>query len=314
MNPISSKAAVIGGGIIGLSWAVVFARAGYHVHVHERAGRNRIPLKERVLGLAGVASQMGGRSAAEIAALCESHDDLAAVCANAVHVQEAVTEDLALKRSIYAEIDEMAPPEALIASSSSGLPISAIAGSLSGKERCIVLHPATPPHLLPVVEIVPAPFTPITITEKALALMRTVGMKPVLIKKERPGFVLNRLQVALLKEMFAAIAAGVISSADADSLICDGLGLRWAFLGPLEGIDLNAPGGISDYLRRYRALFDAPGSGVTGKSHVLTEPLIAELETSLRERFALSEHPARIAWRDRKISALRASKDGKNDA
>ena len=308
MPPLPGTVAVIGSGIIGLSWAVVFARAGYQVRIYERRRPSRPPLSERLFALAEAAAEINEMSSADIANRCTSHADLATVCADASHVQEAAPENLILKKELFAELDRLTPPATLIASSTSGLPISTIAGGLAGRDRCIVAHPATPPHLLPVVEIVPADFTPAATTAQAFALMQALKLQPVLINKEQAGFVLNRLQVALLKEMFAAIADGVISATDADRLISDGFGLRWAFLGPLAGIDLNAPGGITDYLQRYQALFTNSTANTPSQGETLTPTVIAELGQSLRQRFPLTDHPHRIAHRDRSIAALRALK------
>lgn len=303
------KVAIVGSGIIGLSWAVVFARAGHRVSVYERPAMRSSTVQDRVLQLATTSAVMGGPEPAGIAARIETHFELAKTCIGAIHVQESISENVDQKRKLFAELDGLVSPNALIASSTSGIPVSSIASGLAGMHRCLVAHPATPPHLLPVVEIVPATFTSPQSVERAFRLMKDAGMKPVLIRKERPGFVLNRLQIALLKEMFRAISQGLISPEDADSLIRDGFGLRWAFLGPLEGIDLNAPGGIADYLDRYKALFDSAHNGVDDTQNVLAPELLQILSTDLRARFPLSMHPQRIAARDARIAKLRALRD-----
>ena len=176
----------------------------------------------------------------------------------------------------------------------------------SARARCLVVHPATPPHLLPVVELAPAPFTPPATFARARAFMTRVGQTPVEVKRELPAFVMNRLQGVLLLEMFRLIREGYVSPEDADALIRDGFGLRWAFLGPLEGVDLNAPGGIADYLTRYGRIFDAMANeaGVEGRS--VTPELIAMLDSAMRAKLPLDQLGARTAWRDRSIAALRA--------
>ncbi|MFQ6686679.1 phosphoribosylglycinamide formyltransferase, partial [Bordetella pertussis] len=148
--------------------------------------------------------------------------------------------------------------------------------ALAGRARCLVAHPMTPPHLSPVVEMAASAWTDPQALAGAETFMRSLGQHPVRIRKEIPGFVLNRLQGALLMEMFRVIADDVISPADADALISQGLGLRWATLGPLEGVDLNAPGGIADYLQRYGHIFNdmAAGQG-------LPAPVDAELISAL---------------------------------
>ncbi len=126
------------------------------------------------------------------------------------------------------------------------------------------------------------------------------------MKSEQPGFVLNRLQGALLIEMLRVVEDGTMSPEDVDKLISDGFGLRWAFLGPLEGVDLNAPGGIADYLGRYGFMFEtlAQERGETRK--VVTDTVVARLDEALRARFKLEDQPRRIAARDRRMALLRA--------
>ncbi|MBM3521488.1 MAG: 3-hydroxyacyl-CoA dehydrogenase, partial [Alphaproteobacteria bacterium] len=231
-------------------------------------------------------------------------DRLEAALADAEHIQESVPERLEIKQALYREIDRAALPDAVIGSSTSSLPMSSIADGLPGRARCLVVHPATPPHLLPVVELVPAPFTAPEVVERTRALMLANGQSPVLVKRELPAFVLNRLQGVLLLEMFRLIREGYVSAADADALIRDGFGLRWAFLGPLEGIDLNAPGGIADYLARYGGMFDAMAAEAGAAGKAVTPALIAELAAAMRARLPLERLPERIAWRDGHIAAL----------
>ena len=143
------------------------------------------------------------------------------------------------------------------------------------------------------------------VIDRAFAMMRTVGQVPVLVQREQPGFVLNRLQGALLLEMFKVISEGLMTPGDVDLLIKDGFGLRWAFLGPLEGIDLNAPGGIADYLERYGFMFDQLAREHGAASVVVTSELIDILHTAMRARVLLESLPERVDWRDRNISELR---------
>lgn len=220
-------------------------------------------------------------------------------------VQESVEENVETKRALFAELDALAPPETVLASSTSSIGMSRIADELPGRARALVAHPATPPHLIPVVEMVPAPFTDHAVTARAFETMRSVGQVPVLVRRERPGFVLNRLQGALLTEMFAVVRDGLMTPADVDALIRDGFGLRWAFLGPLEGVDLNAPGGIADYLARYGFMFDQMASE-RGQPPVVTPELVQQLHDAMRSRLSLDELPGRVTWRDGRMAALRA--------
>lgn len=300
------RVTILGGGVIGTGWAIVFARGGHAVRIHEPDAVARDTLPARLADAAQDAAAVpGGEDVAAILPRIAVTAGLAAALDGVDYVQECVPERLPVKQAVFAELDRLAPRGAILASSTSSFGMSRIAGDLAGRARMLVAHPATPPHLLPVVEIVPAPFTDAAVTEAATALMRALGQKPVRIHREIPSFVMNRLQGALLIEIFRSIGEGLISPEDADSLIRDGFGLRWAFLGPLEGVDLNAPGGIADYLTRYGFIFDDQAAEAGATDAVVTPELIALLEASLRRQRPLNQLPARIGWRDRNLAALR---------
>ena len=298
--------AVVGAGIIGTSWALVFARAGWDVRVYARHVEVRESLHARLAQAAEAAAAIAPTVTVDdimkrvriVPTLAEAVDD-------AEWVQESIEESRDAKDAMFADLDRLTPPHAILASSTSSIGVSLFTAALAGRDRCIVAHPAAPPHLIPVVEIVPAPWTPPEIVERAIATMRTVGQVPVLVRRERPGFVMNRLQGALLTEMFKVIGDGLMTPDDVDALIRDGFGLRWAFLGPIEGVDLNAPGGIADYLRRYGFIFDQMAREGGATESVVTDEIVATLDAAMRARLPLEGQAARIAWRDGRMSALR---------
>src|SRR5690606_2084294 len=119
------------------------------------------------------------------------------------------------------------------------IPASAFTEALKNRSRCLVAHPINPPHIIPLVEIVPAPWTDPAVVERTRALMNEVGQAPIQLTREVSGFVVNRLQGALLAEAFRLVENGVCTTADVDAAVADGLGLRWSFVGPFETIDLN---------------------------------------------------------------------------
>lgn len=307
-SPVSDgpRVAIVGAGIIGSSWALVFARAGWQVRVFARHAAVRDSLHTRVLRTAVAAQAIApGVTPDEIVARIAVSTTLEEAVEGASWVQESIEESREAKASCFAEMDAAAPTESILASSTSSIGASLFAAGLAGQHRCLVAHPATPPHLLPVIEVVPAPFTANAVVQRAFAILREVGQVPVLVRSERPGFVMNRLQVAVLTEMFAVVRDGLMSPADVDALIRDGFGLRWAFLGPMEGIDLNAPGGIADYLARYGFMFEQAARERGATEPVVTDELRETLQAAMRERLPLEGIPGRIAWRDRRISALR---------
>ena len=235
-------------------------------------------------------------------------DSLADAVADADFVHECIDEKLASKQAIFLELDRYARQSAILATSTSSFPVSSFASDLPGRQRCIVVHPATPPHLLPVTEICPAPFTDQAVTDATFAFMEKCGQVPVLIRFEQPSFVLNRLQAALAVEMLGCLTSGIISAGDIDKIISQGFGLRWAFLGPFEGVDLNAAGGIREYLERFGFIFDdmARQNGQGGA--VVTPEVIAMLERYARQQLPLAEIGERTGWRDRAIASLRVLK------
>lgn len=303
--------AIVGGGIIGSSWALVFARAGWQVRVYARHAAVRDTLLSRVERSATLARAMTpDESPQAIVARCTATATLDEALADATWVQESIEESLEAKQALFATLDQSASNDAVLASSTSSIGMSRIAAGLRGARRCLVAHPATPPHLIPVVEMVPAPATDPDVTARALAVMRSVGQHPVLVRREQPGFVLNRLQGALLIEMFGVVRDDVMSPDDVDALIRDGFGLRWAWLGPLEGVDLNAPGGIADYLGRYGFMFDQMARERGADTPVVTPEVVTALQAAQRARVPLEALPLRVEWRDERMAALRALRSG----
>jgi 3-hydroxyacyl-CoA dehydrogenase len=196
----------------------------------------------------------------------------------------------------------------VLASSTSGIPASAFTESLPGRARCLVAHPVNPPYLVPLVELVGAPWTSPEVVARTRALMDRVGQVPVTAMKETRGFVLNRMQAALVAEAFRLVRDGVMGVEDVDACVRDGLGLRWSFMGPFETIDLNAPGGVADYAARFGPLLGA----ITAEQ----EPYGFDAETVAKvaeeRRAALPSEgiEERSAWRDRRLMALLAHRRG----
>ncbi|WP_201727462.1 3-hydroxyacyl-CoA dehydrogenase [Acidocella sp. C78] len=302
------KIAVVGAGLVGSAWAIVFARAGHDVAVFDAAagGAARaatlIEARLRDLEAAGLVA-----SAAEILPRISLAATLAEAVAGASYVQESVFETVEQKRLIFSALDAVLGPETLVGSSSSGIPASAFTEHVACRARCLIAHPVNPPYLIPVVELVPAPWTGPDVVPRVRALMEQVGQEPVALTREIEGFALNRLQGLLLAEAFRLVAEGIISVADLDRTVSAGLGLRWSFMGPFETIDLNAPGGVADYARRFRGMYETI-AGARGVELGWDDGLIAEVERQRRAALPDSELAARSAWRDRRLMALMAHK------
>jgi 3-hydroxyacyl-CoA dehydrogenase len=204
-------------------------------------------------------------------------------------------------------MDEVAAPDTILASSTSAIPGSSFTEALRGRARCLVVHPVNPPHLVPVVELCGAPWTAPEVIARTRDLMERAGQVPITVNRELEGFVLNRLQAALLNEAFRLIDGGYVSPDDLDKTIKDGLGLRWAFMGPMETIDLNAPEGVTDYMRRYSPFFRRLDDEMKTAAP-WRDTLAPALEADRRRQVAADQLGARQAWRDRRLMALLAHK------
>jgi 3-hydroxyacyl-CoA dehydrogenase len=305
-----AQIAIIGSGFIGRAWAITFARAGHEVRLWDEdktAPEKAIAFVRTVLPELERNDLLGGRPQAEILSRIKGESDLAKALDGVSHVQENAPEQVDLKREVFARLDALAPPEAVLASSSSAILPSAFTENLPGRHRCLVVHPINPPYLIPAAEVVPAPWTAPEVVEKTRALMVAIGQAPIVMKRELDGFVMNRLQGALLEEAFRLVADGYASVEDIDIGIRDGLALRWSFAGPFEVIDLNAPGGIRDYVNRYQGAY-------AGLFHQMQRrvdwagPVLETVEAQRRQRTAEPDLAARQTWRDRRLMALTAHK------
>ncbi|MCF1485138.1 3-hydroxyacyl-CoA dehydrogenase [Agrobacterium vitis] len=311
-----TKVAIAGSGIMGSSWAIVYARAGLTVAIFDRNPETR----SLVIGKIADALQQSaplirrGETVDDVMGRIVVHDNMADAVSGAQYIHECIEEKIDSKRAIFAELNEIADSGAILATTTSSFPVSTFASDLSGRARCIVVHPATPPHLLPVTEICPAPFTDPMVTKAVFDLMDHCGQVPVLIKGELPSFVLNRMQAALLVEMFRCLNEGLISPGDIDKIISQGFGLRWAFLGPFEGVDLNSAGGIREYLERFGFIFNNMAKDLGFTDDVVTTQSIALLESYARERLPLASIKKKVQWRDQAITALRLLKNEYDNA
>jgi len=306
------KIAIIGSGLIGRAWAMVFARAGHQVKMYDTAPGT----VSRAIGLveeglvelknAGLIDD----APADIVKRISATESLADAVGDADYVQENTSEKLDIKREVFRMLDEAAPPHCILASSTSTIRTSRFSEGLEGKHRCIVAHPVNPPHVVPIVEVSPAPWTAPEVVERTRALHEKVGQVPIIVKKEIEGFILNRLQAALLRESWRLVDEGYVTVDDVDKTIRDGLGLRWAFMGPFETIDLNAPGGISEYAAIFGTPYHQMMDGVEYKPW--DDELISRIEAQRRERMPHEQHAEREAWRDRRLMALVAHKRAMN--
>lgn len=307
------KAAMIGAGLIGRAWAGVFARAGWDVTIYDAApGAVERACGLIAEGLEDLASLGLVKDPKAAAARVRPVHDLADALVGADFVQENLPETVEVKREIFRELDRLAPPGVVIASSTSAIVASRFTEDLKTRTRCLVAHPVNPPHLVPLVELVGAPWTAPETIARAKEVYESIGQVPIVVKKEIEGFILNRLQGALLAEAFRLVGEGYVSPQDCDKTLKDGLGLRWSFMGPFETIDLNAPGGMADYCARYTGFY----------RNLQATPATPEVFETANVGRILDEWglpperarlDARMAWRDRRLAALKAHKHSQPD-
>ncbi|HSD42227.1 MAG TPA: 3-hydroxyacyl-CoA dehydrogenase [Burkholderiales bacterium] len=302
------RIAIVGAGLIGRAWAIVFARAGHPVAVFDSdsgalaEGLHLIDAALADLAGYGLLDEPPAAVRARIGAAAALGDALR----DARYVQESVRETVEAKRAIFAALDALAKPDCILASSTSYIPASAFSADLPGRARCLVAHPVNPPHVVPVVELCPAPWTAPDMVERARTLLESVKQVPVVVRREIPGFILNRLQAALVCEAIRLYEDGCASAEDIDKTIRDGLGLRWSFMGPMETIDLNAPGGVVDYARRYAATMVEMDRAQVPREW--DAGALARLEAERRALVPADRLSERAAWRDRRLMALAAHK------
>jgi len=301
---MTEKVAILGTGLVGSAWAIVFARAGREVTLFDIEAARAQQASERVaVNMREMASYGLIDDADAALARISVANSLADALDGAAYAQESVFERVDIKTEFYAKINQAAGDDVVIGSSSSGIPASVFTEGLDCASRCLIAHPINPPYVIPLVEVVPAPWTSDAAVEACWQLMKEAGMAPVRLNREIDGFIANRLQAALLWEAFRLLEAGIATAEDIDKTISAGLGRRWSFIGPFETIDLNAPGGLEDYAARF-----GPGFFEFVKQGEPAEPwsdeVIAKAHDEMRDHLEFADHPARQGWRDKRLMGL----------
>jgi 3-hydroxyacyl-CoA dehydrogenase len=246
------RIAIIGTGVIGASWTALFLAKGLQVVATDIAPNAEAALRKFVetawpalkrLGLSPGASQSNLNFTAALTQAVGSAD----------LVQENGPERIDFKQKLYGQLDELLPPDVMVASSSSGLTMSEIQkGAASHPERCVIAHPFNPPHLIPLVEIVGGAKTSEATIRRAAEFYTSIGQRTVRLNKEMPGHVANRLQAALAREVYYLVAEGVVSAADVDTALSWGPGLRWGIMGNMMLNHLGGgPGGIEHFFQQF---------------------------------------------------------------
>jgi 3-hydroxyacyl-CoA dehydrogenase len=302
--------AVIGAGSIGVAFTIVFARAGYEVRcwdpMPDAPDRARTDLERRLQALHDHGLLDDGDALLSRVAFT---NDLGAAVADAALVQECAPEKLDVKRRMYTDLGRLTGTDTVLASSSSAMTATTMSEGLAAADRVIVGHPANPPYLLPVVEVVPSPATRADIVDRALATYAGADLFPVRLAIEVEGFVFNRLQGAVLREAYCLVRDGVASVRDIDAVMRLGLGRRWGVVGPFETVDLNTRGGIGEHAERMGPAYARMGAE-RGQDDPWTPDLVAEVVRQRREMMSLEEWDDRVLLRDERLMGMTACAAG----
>lgn len=290
MSGMSRRIACLGCGNVGRSWGLTFARSGCDVTLWDVSAENAQKARTFIL-----------REVPDAAVVIEQ--SLEAALHGAAYIQESIAEQPAIKRELFAKLDDLASPDATIASSTSAIPASILFKDMASRRRCLIVHPVNPPHLIPLVELSPAEFTAQQIIASTTAFMEELGQAPILLKKEVEGFILNRLQWALMGEALHLVGEGYCEAADIDLAMTHGLARRWAFLGPFAVGHLNASNGIAGYFDGLEDAMERVRSSLQA-DYTPSKALKADLQDVMSAAVAVDDIPANQMARDEIIAKL----------
>lgn len=242
------KITVIGAGAIGLSWTALFLANGLEVIINDP----REDIRDTALaGLKQISPSLAtlGYDVTELTGKLSFEPDLKKAVSDVDFVQENGPENIEFKQALYVQLENFCKPGTLLFSSSSSIPASVFTRNMKNPANVLLGHPFNPPHLIPLVEVVPGERTSSDTVDKAIAFYKLIGKTPVLIEKEINGFVANRLQSALLRESIYLVREGVVSIDGLDNIVSSSIGLRWAAAGPFKTFTLGGgPGGLPHFL------------------------------------------------------------------
>jgi L-gulonate 3-dehydrogenase len=301
------KVAQLGAGLIGRSWAILCAKNDFRVILYD-------PDQAALDAARRWHAQSVGNSDTNVLSRISYTTDLQAAVVEAEYIQENGPEKLDVKHALYRDLDQIVSKQAIVCSSTSALEPDVLFEAFSFRERAMVAHPTNPPHILPAVELAASRWTSPTTSEKVRKFMLTLGQDPLMLKRVVPGFIVNRLQAALVNEALALVESGVADPDEIDKAVRSALGLRWAFIGPFETMDLNSAGGFEQYAKTFGPVFASLGEAMTSDR---AEPWAGQspgkVAEARREILPLEELAARLAWRDQQITSLRRQKEMADD-
>ena len=305
-EPGISRVAALGGGLIGRSWTALFLAAGTSVAVYDPDPAAEGRVKDAVENAWPVLSSLGlAPDRGPAGELSFTHDAREAV-AGADFVQESIPERVELKHALYAEIEPVLAPRAVVASSASGLTLSELQAGWARPGRLVLGHPFNPPHLIPLVEVMGNERTDPGVVDTARRFYESVGKVTIEVRREVPGHVANRLQAALWREAIHLVNEGVASLHDVDVAVSSGPGLRWAVMGPTQLFHLGGDdGGIATFCERYADSFHRWWDDLGDPR--LDGPTVAALVEGMAESVDGESHADLVARRDETLTSVVAA-------
>ena len=310
-KPIFKNCAAVGTGVIGRGWVRVFIQAGCRTRMFDP------DLSQALKAFAWIEKSLREdvkngfvkeTEAEKQLTLISVHEHLEEALSEAEYIQESGPESLDIKKTIFDRIDQSAQPNAIIATSTSSLDINQIAKGLRGISRCIMAHPFNPPHIVPLVEVLPTSKTKRRVILQTLAFLKNIGQKPVLLNFYIKGFLANRIQAAVVREAIHLVTKGVASVEDVDMAMREGLGLRWAVLGSFATNHTNADGGIREYFTRFGKSYKQVMDDLDWASPSFDSEMIEIIGKGVDEMVGETPLDALCFWRDRMVRKIRALK------
>ena len=308
MPPVRNIA-VLGMGVIGTGWMTLFALKGYSVAAYSRSKETRErglhSVKSNLDFLTGkglISPEQGTQAIERIRVV----DELSRAVTDADFIEECTGETYEIKHRIFNEISSCTPPHAIAASSTSGLSITEIQKHAANRENLIITHPFNPPHLIPLVEIVPGEYTSDNTFNTTLKLMEDLGKIPVVVRKEVSGFIANRLAAALWREAVDLVDKGVASVEDIDKALYAGPGIRWALMGQhlIYHLGGGETGGIEHFIDGIaNTTFHEIWKDLAAWDYI-SEPVKAKLAAGIQEELRDRSFHDIIGWRDDKVVEL----------
>ncbi|XP_064595153.1 lambda-crystallin-like [Liolophura sinensis] len=301
-----TRVSIVGSGLIGRSWAMLFASARFEVCMFDvdksQLEQAKTAVLEQLKDLESQGLLRGTLSVQQQYDSIVTTSSLADCVKGAVHVQECVPETVDTKRKVFTQLDSLADDQVILCSSSSAIVPSKFTEHLKHRTKCLVAHPINPPFYCRLVELVPAPWTDPEAVQTTRDLMTSIGQAPITLKKEITGFIQPRIQHAILAECCRLVQDEVISVADVETAVVEGLAPRYAFMGPFETCHLNA-NGLKDYFDRFgQTIYDVQKS--FSAPHPMQGAKAEEAEREVTQWVPLEALPQRRQWRDRRLAAL----------